>query len=133
MKKIVVITIVIVIVILCIVGYIYYQTSLKSNVIPNNYIAVFYGGSGEITHSTYIYKIENGHANVGFKYINTENTTKSYGSSDWIIKKIGEGKVTWTEEVFKVAEENNAYSYVKLPDDKKTYTIEEFQRMFLMD
>ena len=65
--------------------------------------------------------------------INTENTTKSYGSSDWIIRKTGEGTVDWTDGVFKVAYENNAYDYVQLPNDSKTYTIEEFQNMFLMN
>lgn len=39
----------------------------------------------------------------------------------------------WTDDVFTVAEKNNAYSYVTLPNDKKTYTIEEFQSMFLMN
>ena len=27
--------------------------------VPDGYIAVFHGGSGEITYSTYIYKIDN--------------------------------------------------------------------------
>ncbi len=130
-KKIIII--IIVIVVFCIVGGIGYQILFKSNDIPNNYIAVFHGGSGEVTHSTYIYKLNNGHANSGFKYINTENTTKSYGSSDWIIRKTKEGTVTWTDDVFKVAYENNAYSYVQLPNDSKIYTIEEFQDMFLMN
>lgn len=127
------IMIIIVIVFLIVIAGIAYPLLLKNNNIPNNYIAVFHGGSGEMTHSTYIYKINNGHDNYGFKYINTENTTKSYGSSEWIIKKTKEGTVTWMDDVFKVAYENNAYDYVQLPNDSKTYTIEEFQDMFLMN
>ncbi len=101
--------------------------------IPDNYIAVFHGGAGEITYSTYIYKIDNKHPNYGFKYINTTNTTKSYGSSEREIKITGKGEVSWTDDVFQVAKENNAYSYVQLPDSDKQYTIEEYASMFLMD
>ena len=54
----------------------------NSDIIPDDYIAVFNGGAGEITYSTYIYKIDNGHANYGFEYINTTNTTKYWGSTE---------------------------------------------------
>ena len=37
----------------------------KGDNIPNDYIAIFNGGSGEITYSTYIYKTDNGQANMG--------------------------------------------------------------------
>lgn len=87
----------------------------------------------EKKHILPIYKENNGHANSDFKYINTENTTEFYGSSNWIIKITDKGTVTWTDDVFKVAYENNTYSYVQLPSDTKTYTIEEFQSMFLMN
>lgn len=101
------------------------------NYIPNNYIAVFHGGSGEQTYSTYIYKINNGHINSGFKYINTTNT--DLGNSKRDIKITSKGTVDWTDGVFIVAKNNNAYSYVKLPNDAKRYTIEEFQSMFIMN
>ena len=110
-----------------------FTLSKESDVIPDDYIAVFHGGSGEKTYSTYIYKIDNDHPSYGFKYINTTNTTTSWGSNKWDIKKTGEGTIMWTDDVFTVAEKNNAYSYVTLPNDKKTYTIEEFQSMFLMN
>ena len=121
------------ILILAVLPVMFSVLSKKSDVIPDNYIAVFHGGSGEKTYSTYIYKENNGHINSGFKYINTENTTEFYGSSNWISKITGKGTVMWTDDVFTVAEKNNAYSYVTLPNDKKTYTIEEFQSMFLMN
>lgn len=101
--------------------------------ISEDYIAVFHGGSGEITYSTYIYKIDNKQANYGFRYINTTNTTKSWGSSEWKIKITDKGKFDWTDGAFIVAKENNAYSYVTIPGDKKSYTIEEFKRMFIMN
>lgn len=119
--------------ILFIIIYLYGKGLKKSDIIPDGYISVFNGGSGEITYSTYIYKIDNGKANYGFKYINTTNTTTSWGSSEWNIKITGRGILDWTDDVFYVANENNAYSYVLLPNDKKAYTIEEYQKMFLMN
>ena len=101
--------------------------------IPDDYIAAFNGGAGEITYTTYIYKIDNGHANYGFKYINTVNTTVSWGSPEWNIKVVDKGEVGWTDEVFTVAKNNGAYSYVRLPNDRNTYSIEEFMSMFLMN
>lgn len=101
--------------------------------IPNNYIAIFHGGSGEIVYETYIYKINNGEANYGFNYINVTKTTTSYGSSEWNTKITKHGSVAWTDNVFGVAKENNAYSYVTLPNSDKIYSIEEYQQMFLMN
>lgn len=101
-------------------------SSPESEKISEDYIAVFNGGSGEITYSTYIYKIDN-----GFKYINTSNTTTSWGSSDWDTKITSSGKVSKADDVFTIAEKNNAYSYVKLPNEDKVYSIDEFKSMFL--
>ena len=101
--------------------------------IPDGYIAVFNGGAGEITYSTYIYKIDNGQANYGFEYINTTNTTKSWGSSEWNVKITKKGKFDWTDGAFIVANKNNAYSDVTRPGDDKIYTIQEFKSMFIMN
>ena len=130
-KKIVLI-IIMVIVIIGVIITISYNLCFK-NYIPDNYIAVFHGGSGEQTYSTYIYKINNNQANSGFKYINTTNNTTYWGSSKRDIKVTSKGTVQWTDDVFTIAKKNNAYSYVNLPNDKKSYTIEEFQSMFLMN
>ena len=91
------------------------------------------GGAGEITYETYIYKKDNGHANSGFDYINVTNTTVSWGSSEWNSKITKRGSVQWTDDVFEVAKENGAYSYVTLPNSDKTYTIEQYMSMFLMN
>lgn len=101
--------------------------------IPDGYIAVFHGGVGERTYETYIYKIDNGHANMGFKYVNTTSTTKSWGSYEWNSVVTGSGTVDWTDAVFTVAKENGAYSYVTIPNSDDFYTIEQFQSMFIMD
>ena len=117
-----------------VIGCIIFMSKNKSNdnkEIPNGYISVFHGGSGEITYETYIYKQKNGHDNYGFDYINVTNTTKSWGSTEWDSRITKRGSVKWTDEVFKVAKENGAYSYVTLPKSSKTYTIEEYQSMFL--
>ena len=101
--------------------------------IPDGYIAVFHGGSGEITYETYIYKKNNGHANFGFNYINVTNTTTSWGSSEWNTRITKRGSAQWTDSVFEAAKENNAYSYVTLPNSDKIYTIGEYETMFSMD
>lgn len=105
----------------------------NNNKIPDGYISIFHGGSGEVTYETYIYKINNGQANYGFNYINVTNTTTSYGSNKWNTKITKKGSVDWTDNVFSVAKENNAYDYVTLSNSDKKYTIEEYMQMFLMD
>ncbi len=92
--------------------------------IENNYIFKFAGNKTEDTHYTYIYKIDNGKQNYGFKYINTkiENNLEE-------IILIGE--LGWTDEVFDLALNNNAYDYVLIPNDDTMYSIEEFKNIFL--
>jgi len=124
------ITLVVIVLILSVTVYVY---KYNSSNIPNDYIAVFHGGAGEITYSTYIYKIDNDQANYGFKYINTTNTTKHWGSSEWNVKITKRGEFDWTDGAFIVAKKNNAYSYVTIPNSDETYSIEEFQGMFIMN
>lgn len=104
-----------------------------SDKIPEGYMFVFHGGSGEVTRSTYIYKIDNGHANMGFKYVNTENHTKHWGSSEWIIKIVDQGEFDWTDGAFTVAKKHGAYDYVAEVGSDKTFTIEEYQSRFIMN
>lgn len=104
-----------------------------SNSIPNDYIAIFHGGVGEQTYQTYIYKINNGQANFGFKYINVTSTTESLKSSKRKYKINNKGRFDWTDEAFTVAKKHGAYSYVTVPNDDKIYSIEEFKIEFIMD
>lgn len=107
--------------------YLNYQNNRN---IPDNYIALFRGDeSSELSYSTYIYKIEDNDSKYNFKYINTTNTTVSWGNQKWQIKVTERGKVTRVEEVFEVAKKNNSYSYVLLPNDDKSYTVEEFKNI----
>lgn len=94
----------------------------NNNNIPNDYIAIFHGEKGSTIYKTYIYKIDNDQANYGFKYINVVNNN--------VIEK---GELSWTDEAFSVARNNNAYSYVTMPNSNKRYSIEEFQKIFLMN
>ena len=110
-----------------------YKKEPSNDKIPENYIAVFNGGSGEMTYSTYIYKIDNNQANYGFKYINTINTTSSWGSSEWNKEIVKEGYFNFTDGAFITAEKHGAYDYVKIPNSDKIYTIEEFQDKFLLN
>ena len=127
-KKVFLLTIVAII-----IGFILFYNNRIGNKIPEGYIAIFHGGFGELTHETYIYKKNNGHDNFGFKYINTSTSTESWGSSQLITRITKRGSVQWTDDVFKAAKENNAYEYVTLPNDNKSYTIQEFMSMFSMD
>ena len=86
--------IMILIIIVLIVSYILVTINKKSrdntdnDKVPDGYIAVFHGGSGEITYETYIYKINNKQANSGFNYVNVTRTTTHWGSSEWNTKII---------------------------------------------
>ncbi len=110
-----------------------YLTRRKNEQIPDNYIAIFHGGVGEVTYSTYIYKIDNNRANYGFKYINTVNSTVSWGSTEWRTRITGKGEVTWTDGVFAVAREHGSYDYVLLPNSDRLIQVEEFMELFLMN
>lgn len=104
------------------------KNNKNNDKITDDYIAVFHGtGEAMTTNETYIYKIDNGQANAGFKYVNVT-------TSCWENFKITEqGSVQWTDEIFEVAEEHNAYSYVTLPNSDKRYTIEEYMEKLLMN
>lgn len=130
MKKVIVI-----IIFLCIilVGVCFGIRYTNNNEISEGYIAVFCGGTGERVYSTYVYKIDNGQANYGFKYINTVSTTISLESTELNEKITGRGKLDWTDDVFYIAKKNDAYDYVRIPNSTKTYTIEEFMTMFIMN
>lgn len=54
--------------------------------ILNDYIALFHGGTGEVTYATYIYKIDNSYAHYKFRYINTTNLIKSWKNTERKIK-----------------------------------------------
>ncbi|MDR1100753.1 MAG: hypothetical protein LBL34_00075 [Clostridiales bacterium] len=110
----------------------YYWHYSRTN-IPQDYVAIFIGqSSAEISYSTYIYKIDNGHDNYGFKYINVTTSTVSWGSSQSETRITGEGKFDWTDGAFIIARENNAYSYVLLPDGT-IMSPEEFMSKFIMN
>ena len=106
---------------------------ILSRKVDENYIAVFNGGAGEQTYSTYIYKIDNGYNNYGFRYINTTNTTEHYGSPNWYVVVTETGKFNFPIDAFSIAKKNYAYSYVKVPGENNTYSIREFKRMFLLN
>ena len=105
----------------------------QSAVIPEGYLFVFHGGRGKVTTSTYIYKIDNGQANMGFKYINTTNHPESWDSSNVIIKIVDEGEFDFSDGAFAVAKTHGAYTYVMEPGNDKQFTIEEYQNRFIMN
>ncbi|MEE3343418.1 MAG: hypothetical protein VZS44_04955 [Bacilli bacterium] len=131
MKNKKIIILIIIAIALLIIGaiFLFNRKNLDNN-IPDNYIAIFHGGSGEVTYETYIYRSGNNTKNIGFNYINVVSTTKTYGSDEWEHKVTGRGGAINQEDIFTVAKKNNAYSYVTIPNDDKNYTIEEYQKRF---
>ncbi|MGN0580114.1 MAG: hypothetical protein ACI4JE_04505 [Ruminococcus sp.] len=104
----------------------------ESQTVKDGYIAVFHSDEKNMIHETYIYKIDNDAENYGFDYINVVRNRVT--ESDYADVNItGQGSVQWTDDVFKAAKDNKAYSYVTMPDDEKNYTIDEFMNMFLMN
>ena len=87
-------------------------------------IAIFHD-SNDINR-TYIYKEDNGQANMGFRYINAIGHGKSY-------KIFSTGVFDFTDGAFKIAKEHGAYNYVTVPGNQRKYSIEEFQSMFIMN
>lgn len=100
----------------------------KNNKIPDDYIAIFNGGSGEITYKTYIYQ----KSDSKFYYINVTSTTVSWGSNETTDRVTKRGTVYSKDKIFEVAKKNNSYSYVYLQDNE-SYTIEEFKQIFLKE
>ena len=103
-------------------------------------LTILKGGSGKslsedaiaIVHDsndinrTYIYKEDNGQANMGFRYINAIGHGKSY-------KIFSKGVFDFTDGAFTIAKEHGAYNYVTVPGNERKYSIEEFQSMFIMN
>lgn len=87
-------------------------------------IAIFHD-SNDINR-TYIYKEDNGQANMGFRYINAIGHGKSY-------KIFSKGVFDFTDGAFTIAKEHGAYNYVTVPGNERKYSIEEFQSMFIMN
>ena len=125
-KKGIMITVAIIIVLASISLTIMFLPKGESQVeIPEGYIAVFNGGAGEIVYRTYFYRDGN-----KYKYINVTSMTESWGSPEWNDKITKKGKVSSIEKVFEVAEKNYANSYVRVPNEDETYTLEEFKVLF---
>lgn len=117
---------------LCLMKKALIEQPSKSFIIPDGYIATFHGNLDDMSKETYIYKIDNGAANYGFKYINVVRSSFNIYHTEQVTLT-GQGEVMWTDDVFIIAEKNNAYDYVTIPNDDKIYTIEEFMDRFLMN
>lgn len=99
----------------------------NNNRISDNYIAVFHGGAGEITYETYIYKNKNDTSKIN--YINVTSTTDSYGSNKQK-HKITKRATIAKNDIFKIAKDNKAYSYVTISSGGKIYSIDQYKDIF---
>ena len=113
------------IVILSTVVIILFNTN--KNDIPNGYIAVFKGESTDVVHTTYLYKEKK---KKKYSYINTITRLDRNDSSMWNEEILQQKKLKKKKDIFKVAKENEADSYVKYEKDGNIYTIEEFKKEF---
>ena len=104
------------------------------NTIPNDYIAVFKGETGEIVHTTYLYEKKvvkkNKKTKYKYNYINTVSTLSGYDSVNWEEKVIKKDKLKKKKDIFKKAKKNSATSYVKYLKDGQVYTFEEFKNIW---
>ena len=96
----------------------------SSKSLSEDAVAIFHD-SNDINR-TYIYKEDNGQANMGFRYINAIGHGKSY-------KIFSTGVFDFTDGAFEIAKEHGAYNYVTVPGNERKYSIEEFQSMFIMN
>ncbi|MBO5460198.1 MAG: dockerin type I repeat-containing protein [Ruminococcus sp.] len=86
---------------LCLMKRALIERSSESFVIPDGYIAIFHGNLDDASEETYIYKIDNGAANYGFKYINVERSSFNIYHTERVALT-GQGEVMWTDDVFKL-------------------------------
>ncbi|MBQ3435601.1 MAG: hypothetical protein IJH13_01120 [Bacilli bacterium] len=100
----------------------------NENSIPSGYIAVFKGESTDVVHTTYLYQGKKNKKK--YSYINTITKLDHNDSSMWNEEVLEQKKLKKKKDVFKVAKENGAYSYVKYEKDGNLYTIEEFKKVF---
>ena len=130
MKKIGIIA---VIILLCAIeGFIMYfsfNNKETSNDIPTNYIAAFKGETSETVYTTYLYETKKG-KKITYNYINTISRTNTYDDTSGIEQVTKKGKLKKKNDIYKIAEKNNAYTFVKKKDDEKLYTIEDFKKEF---
>ena len=127
MKKNTIILIAI-IVLIVIINILLAQTNTTD--IPTNYIVVFRGESGEITHTTYLYEKKKKGKKKTYKYINTISTSRGYDSVNWQEEVLKKGKLKKKKDIYKQAEKNNADVYVKYVKDNRTYTYKEFKKIW---
>lgn len=137
MKKRYISLIAVIVVILSTVGMILLVNKNNAdNTIPDNYIVIFKGETGETVHTTYLYRkekiktLDDGttETKVTWKYINTESTLGGYDSVNWTEKVIKKGKLKKRKDIFKKAKKNGATSYVKYMKNGKVYTYDAFKK-----
>ena len=128
-KNLIILIILFILLSLIVCIYAYTSNSKKDNTIPNNYILIFKGETGEIVYTTYIYEVTK-KKKTTYKYINTTSTTSTYDSiaTNEIINK--KGSIKKKKKIFEIAKKHNAYSYVKYIKDNTIYNIEEFKSIY---
>ncbi|MBR6256415.1 MAG: hypothetical protein IKR23_03470 [Lachnospiraceae bacterium] len=87
----------------------------------DGYVAVIHGGVGEKSYETYIYEKDK-----GYKYINVESTTVSWGAAQWNHEVTKIGLADTKEEVLGIAAKHGADSCVTFPGDNEAHPLSSF-------
>ena len=119
------------IVIISTIGMVFFVTKKEEKKrISNDYIAAFKGENGQTIHTTYLYQKKKSKKKIEYKYINTISTLTTYDSSTYREEIIKTGKFKNKEDIFKISQENEAASFVKVKKEDKTYSFEEFKNIW---
>ena len=102
-----------------------FKTEDESDKIPEGYIAILHGGSGEITYATYVYQTED-----GFEYINTTRTTLRWGSTKGKIKIDSQGYKVDIDQLLKIAEDHGSANFVTFPGENKARPTDDFKAAY---
>ncbi len=127
MKKYLITILVLIIIILDIIFIYHKYNEENKNVIKDNYIAVFKGETTDKVYKTYLYKKKKGKKK--YKYINTESYLSGYDNTTWEEKIIKKKDFKKLNDIFEIAEKNNASQQAKFQNDDAIYTFEEFKEL----
>ena len=134
-KSIIIMTILVIILSTVIMIVLANKYNSIENTIPDGYIAVFRGETGEIVHTTYLYKKQEIKKKkktnkYTYTYINTVSTLSGYDSVNWEERVIKKDKLKKKTDIFKKAKKNSANSYVKYIENDQVYTFEDFKNIW---
>ena len=89
--------------------------------VAEGYRAILFGGSGETSYRTYVYRND-----VGYTYLNTTITKRSAGYPNWRETIENTGWVYTKNEIVDLAKKHNSGSGVLYYNDTELYSVNDF-------